>query len=168
MADHFPAFIPRIYDQLLNQAAANGFDFVPVYGVEYANFNEYYNGIGGGFDPFEFRDNLVQANANPHVHYYVIADFVDHNNDVVVHNNQEFLNHIKNNMGLDSAFLDLIFNQGAPFRVDFGVHRMQPRANVPLQGGAFYNFMANSSRSRFWGPLGKVNNCVVQQVSSQV
>ena len=163
--------MPRVYGNALVEAALEGLELAQIYQVRYGTINEYYAGMFGGGDPFDVRD-AANDEAPEGVNYIVVASLPDQGPggyEEQVNDHGDFRLMVTETMALDSKELDEIFNKDGEFNIEFTVYRAQPFGNANIAGGGrMHNFMAGGVRSRFWGPLGKVNNCVVRQVSERV
>lgn len=156
--------LPRIYGQAVAQAAAHGLRIADIQNVAYNTLDEYYEARDIGFNVFDVRDGL-QAQAPQGVTYQVFAELPDYTADrEEVDSHDDFRRMILENLADDSDALRQAFFHGGPLSMELTIVRIEDReraANAP------HDFRG-TSRSRFWGPLGRVNNCVVRQVSDRV
>lgn len=154
--------MPRLYDNVQDEARAVGLRAVHIRNLSYDTTNQYYD---DRFTQASVWSILAELrNNNPDEDYGVMMSLPGEGiTDVAVQNNRELRNFIADLMGEESDKMDLIFNRREEFPIELDIYRF----DIDPFGVPGNNFMAGTY-SRIWGPLGRVNNCVIKQISDRI
>lgn len=155
--------LPRMYEQA--EAANHIRVGHGVYHVIFNTFPEYL--AAGHQSPFTVRDNIVNDNDNPNIFYTVDVEIAGITNQgaVEVGRPQDVLRLVRESRALQSDEFMMFLDGAMDADLEFNVWRVTTREGVNAD---MYQFRAYQCKSKFWGPLGRVNNCVVKQIANRV
>lgn len=167
--------MPRVYGDVQRFAIQAGRRANLVAEFHYGSLDEYYNEYERNGNPWARQRNLqfFVDDTNQDMEYAVFLNLPDFaEGDIPVDNHIDFREAVIDNLNGESDFVNAAFQRGdgpngfprgAALNIDLYIYRFTPEERF-VQGHDF----RSGVYSRIWGPLGRVNNCVIKQISERV